>query len=110
MSGEVDPPDGGDDQVSAAMSNPEELIEEQDNKGPTINHLDFSVEYISPDTMPRPALQVLGRKTDEIEEAYTAACGKVYRCVFIAYRKCRQSDKALFYLTHIFLTGYHYFQ
>ena len=79
MTGNIDLPDKVDDQVSVTMSNPDELIEEQDKKRPDINHIDFSVKYIPPETMPHPVLQVLGRKSDEIEEAYTAACGKVFR-------------------------------
>ena len=71
--------DGIDDQISAAMSNPDELIQEQEKKRPDINHIDFNVEYIHPESMPRPVIQILGRKTDDIEKAYTAACGKLYR-------------------------------
>ena len=71
--------DGIDDQISAAMSNPDELIQEQEKKRPDVSHIDFSVNYIHPESLPRPVIQLLGRKTEMIEEAYTAACDKIYR-------------------------------
>ena len=77
--GEIESFDKVEDQVSTAMSNPDELVEGQEKKRPDINHIDFSVEYIHPESMPRPVIQILGRKTDDIEKAYTAACGKLYR-------------------------------
>ena len=73
------------EQVSVAMSNPDELIEEQDKKRPDVSHIDFSVEYIHAESMPRSVIQILGRKTEEIEEAYQATCGKVLRLVRILH-------------------------